>query len=50
VKEDTVACAICGKVVPYSKSRLFFVTDGKGQSGTIRTCQQGDGPHHRKGK
>jgi hypothetical protein len=43
--EDTVACRICGKVIPYSKSRLFWVGNG-----TIRTCSKGNRPHTRSGK
>ena len=38
--DDHVACVVCGKVVPYRLSRLFFV-----KGGTIRTCGKGTFPH-----
>jgi hypothetical protein len=41
---ETIACVVCGRVVPIEKSRLFWGTNGT-ESGTYRTCAKGDRPH-----
>lgn len=45
--DDKVACAICGKVVTYARSRLFWSTDPE-NPGTFRTCSKGTLPHEKK--
>lgn len=37
--DDKVRCRICGKWVPFEKSRLFY------SNGTFRTCEKGDRQH-----
>jgi hypothetical protein len=39
--EETVKCRVCGRVVPFEKSRLFWGPGG----GTVRTCAKGIAPH-----
>jgi hypothetical protein len=43
--QDKVACVVCGKLVPYERSRLFWSPDG-----TYRTCSKGTIPHEQKKK
>jgi hypothetical protein len=42
----TIPCAVCGRVVKYSATRLFWLKDG---GGTVRTCKRGLTPHAPKG-
>jgi hypothetical protein len=44
VPGETVACVVCGTVIAYARSRLFWVSGG-----TVRTCKRGLVPHAPKG-
>ena len=43
--ETTCTCRICGRVIKWERSRLFWTGDG-----TIRTCSKGVEPHEAPAK
>jgi hypothetical protein len=35
---ETVECSVCGRTIPYERSRLWWAKGDDGKFGTFRTC------------